>query len=219
MLAMAGTALWLGGWIWIAFVGLIGLGVFWEWSKLARAITSSPLQLAVWLAGGLLYIGAATLTLANLRQVDAAPFYGSPGDNYGLIKTILMVAMVIGVDVGAYFFGRAIGGPKIAPSISPSKTWAGLLGGIVGASLIVLIYVHFGFSRISLVNIVLFGAFVAVIAQTGDFFESWMKRRAGVKDSSNLIPGHGGLFDRVDGLLAIAFVGGSISYFAGVWLI
>jgi phosphatidate cytidylyltransferase len=119
---------------------------------------------------------------------------------------------VVATDVGAYFAGRAIGGPKIAPAISPSKTWAGLGGGIVGASLVGWIGARLvGAGEgdelfTGLTDIILFGVLVAVIAQAGDFFESWMKRRAGVKDSGKLIPGHGGLFDRLDGLLAVLFV-------------
>jgi phosphatidate cytidylyltransferase len=117
---------------------------------------------------------------------------------------------VIAVDVGAYFAGRAIGGPKIAPKISPSKTWAGLGGGALAAGLLgVAVQVINNGSAASLAGIALAmlgGLLTAVVAQSGDFFESWMKRRAGLKDSGNLIPGHGGLFDRLDGFLAVFFM-------------
>ena len=112
----------------------------------------------------------------------------------------LLVAMVIATDTGAYFSGKNIGGPKLAPVISPNKTWAGLLGGMLAATLM-----GAGFAYVFEAGILLYsglGMLVAVIAQMGDLLESWMKRRAGLKDSSNLIPGHGGVLDRIDGFLA-----------------
>jgi phosphatidate cytidylyltransferase len=122
---------------------------------------------------------------------------------------IPVLAAVIGTDIGAYFAGRTIGGPKIAPAISPSKTWAGLLGGMIGSALLFTLAMRYEFGGSRNFDgfqsaIVAAGALIAVVAQAGDFFESWMKRRARVKDSGNLIPGHGGMFDRVDGLLAAA---------------
>ncbi|HEX4848687.1 MAG TPA: phosphatidate cytidylyltransferase, partial [Novosphingobium sp.] len=143
---------------------------------------------------------------------------------------------VIGTDVGAYFTGRTLGGPKIAPAISPSKTWSGLIGGMLGAALGIYLAMRIAFTAPfidamnaamsgepdavtlvpggegpSLVGVLVAGAVLAVVAQAGDFFESWMKRRAGVKDSGRLIPGHGGLFDRTDGFLAVLFVLGLLS--------
>ena len=135
--------------------------------------------------------------------------------SYSALEVALVfIAPIIAVDVGAYFAGRTIGGPKIAPSISPSKTWAGLGGGAVAASIVALAIELTGFgpaasSQFRINGLLLAfaaGTLIAVIAQIGDFFESWMKRRAGVKDSSNLIPGHGGFFDRVDGFLSVFFV-------------
>jgi phosphatidate cytidylyltransferase len=123
----------------------------------------------------------------------------------GLLAVLQIVSAVIATDVGAYFAGRTLGGPKIAPKISPSKTWAGLIGGMIAAGLVFVgwaMYVQALHPWTFAVN----GAVAAIIAQAGDFFESWMKRRAGVKDSGRLIPGHGGLFDRLDGLLAVSFV-------------
>jgi phosphatidate cytidylyltransferase len=128
----------------------------------------------------------------------------------GLTSVLAVGLMVIATDIGAYFAGRTIGGPKIAPTISPSKTWAGLCGGMAASGVVMaLLAVELspeGIEGKVLLAYALGGALVAVVAQAGDFFESWMKRRAGVKDSSHLIPGHGGLFDRVDGLLAVSFV-------------
>jgi phosphatidate cytidylyltransferase len=151
------------------------------------------------LCAGLLYVVPAALLLLLLRQ-----------QSNGLERVLFLLLAVVATDVGAYFSGRTIGGPKIAPRISPSKTWAGLIGGAVlaGAVLVAafLLQLTDGSYRVWAVAVFAIGAGIAVVAQIGDFFESWMKRRAGVKDSSRLIPGHGGVFDRVDGLLAVCFV-------------
>ena len=227
MVAVAGTALWLGGWFWTLFVAAVGLGVLWEWWGLVRGFVQNATGRTAWLIGGLVYIGTAVVTLVVLR--------GEPEG--GWAGLIIIVLGVIGTDVGAYFAGRTIGGPKIAPSISPSKTWSGLVGGMMGAALGIWTSFNITLSDrfIELMNaglqsqypelilssddmsfpapagFFLLGCFVALVAQFGDFFESWMKRKAGVKDSGNLIPGHGGLFDRADGLIAVAFVSGFLN--------
>jgi phosphatidate cytidylyltransferase len=194
MVAVAGTALWLGGLVWAVFVVLVALGVLWEWVRLAFAFADGPVAQAMWLLAGIVYIGLAALTMLYARS-----------ESMGLILGVVLA--VIAVDVGAYAFGRTLGGPKIAPSISPSKTWAGLLGGIVGVlSMLVAGSEIFGGIEASSrfwIRMIVVSILTAVLAQVGDFFESWMKRKAGVKDSGALIPGHGGLFDRVDGHLAI----------------
>jgi len=203
MVAIAGGALWLGGWWWSAFIIAVSLGVLWEWQALVRAF---PGQTAIsqisWLLGGAVYVLFAANTLAVTRTFTEAGMADA-----GLFYVALIVGTVIAVDVGAYFFGRALGGPKIAPKISPSKTWAGLLGGAVGASIVItMTYMLQGVHWTGAMQTGwIAGALAAVVAQAGDFFESWMKRCAEVKDSSHLIPGHGGLFDRVDGLLAVCF--------------
>jgi phosphatidate cytidylyltransferase len=194
-----------------------------EWAMLASSFAKMATTRFLWLVGGTIYCGLAATTLMLLRDGPA-----------GVLPVLAVLSAVIATDIGAYFAGRAIGGPKIAPAISPSKTWAGLGGGIVGASLALggvlalaarpdsaswwaggsnrlgdtyYVVVHnFG----GIAGICVMGALVAVAAQSGDFFESWMKRRAGVKDSGSLIPGHGGLFDRVDGLLAVMFLLGLV---------
>lgn len=202
MVAVAGSALWLGGLPWMVFVLLVATGVLWEWSKLSRAIAASWWARLIWLIAGVVYVGVAAEMLITLRALY----------NHPIVIVMLFVGAVIATDIGAYFAGRAFGGPKIAPKISPSKTWSGLFGGILGATLV--FYVLLGGYKIGpvsgLMGFLQAGALIAIIAQTGDFFESWMKRRAGVKDSGHLIPGHGGLFDRVDGLLAVLFVAGVI---------
>jgi phosphatidate cytidylyltransferase len=196
MLLIAGAALWLGGTVWSVFVLAIAAGVMWEWSRLTLRMTDEVAPRVIWILVGIVYITVAARMLEYVRGLEPD----------GLVGTLAIVAAVIAVDVGAYFAGRSIGGPKIAPKISPSKTWAGLGGGIVGATLLLAAYFHQTTGTPSAA--ITAGPVIAVIAQAGDFFESWMKRRAGVKDSSALIPGHGGLFDRVDGLLAVLFLAG-----------
>lgn len=212
MVLIAGGALWAGGFVFALFVWLIGLGLLWEFGGLVARITSNWGERVFWMAGGVVYIGAACFGLLlcppELRW--------------------LVILVVIATDTGAYFAGRKFGGAKIAPAISPSKTWAGLYGGMVYAMLVMLaafvkskstvlggpdaITQVFRDFPLTLAMMMLAGAVLAVLAQTGDFFESWMKRRAGVKDSGTLIPGHGGLFDRLDGLLPVAIAAGLFAW-------
>lgn len=204
MLVVAGIAFRLGGRWWAGLVALVAAGVLLEWAGLVFDFVTAPLRRGLWLAGGLIYIGVAAVMLMHLRQ--------EAGQGFLLLPMVLLG--VIATDIGAYFAGRTIGGPKIAPSISPSKTWAGLGGGMVFAGLVEVGFTAFaerGIDWRTGLGVAAFGAMVAVVAQAGDFFESWMKRRAGVKDSGRLIPGHGGLLDRLDGLIAVMFVLGLLS--------
>jgi phosphatidate cytidylyltransferase len=201
MLAVAGAALWLGDFAWALFVAVVSLGVLGEWWGLVRRFGGGAYLDAAWLIVGVVYIGIAALVLASIGNGAAM---GSISEFARVQLLAQLVLVVIATDVGAYFTGRAIGGPKIAPSISPSKTWSGLLGGMVLAGLVLAVSAGLGILQASLLWASVAGACLAVTAQAGDFFESWMKRRAGVKDSGTLIPGHGGLFDRFDGLLAVA---------------
>jgi phosphatidate cytidylyltransferase len=218
MMSVAIVAIWLGGFAFMALVIAIGLGVLFEFAKLVLGFAHSLHARMFWLLGGAIYVGLACFSLI----LFSAPVFG-------MTPAIMLIAAVIGTDVGAYFAGRSIGGPKIAPRISPSKTWSGLLGGMIGAGLMMVIiqagiytfrggdagdgdvYLAYGWFRLMLT-----GAALAVVAQMGDFFESWMKRRAGVKDSGRLIPGHGGLFDRTDGLIAVAFAAGVVTLYQTV---
>lgn len=214
MVLVAVAALWLGGWVWLGFCAAIGLGVLWEWNRIVRAFASGPVAEIAWLFGGGCYVGGATLAMVTVRNGAIFPQGGAGG--YGPPEVLAgFLLPIIAVDVGAYFAGRLIGGPRIAPAISPSKTWAGLGGGAAAASIVTLASeiadfgpagLYPGYSAMSLIGAVAAGVLIAVIAQAGDFIESWMKRRAGVKDSSGLIPGHGGLFDRLDGFIAVFFV-------------
>lgn len=213
MLFVSGAALWLGGMWWMVFVLLVGAGVWFEWSALCLLMFPPGTTRTLWRAGGAIYCGIAAAMLLTLRDIEP-----------GFLWVLIVVGGVIVTDVGAYFAGRLIGGPKIAPSVSPSKTWAGLCGGMLAAGLLgggALAFIAAAASAMATGNEsssiwpalgtgFVLGALLAVIAQAGDFFESWMKRRAGVKDSGNLLPGHGGLFDRLDGLLLVLVVLGLV---------
>ena len=202
MLAVAGFAFWLGGWFFNAFVLAIVFGVMFEWSQLVLAFERRVVARGLWLLGGAIYLGLAGFTALVLLAPRS--------DEWPLLKVI---SLVIAIDVGAYFAGRTFGGPKIAPSISPSKTWSGLAGGISGTLVVFWLDGAGAVDNGYMIALLSFGIPAAIIAQSGDFFESWMKRRAGVKDSGRLIPGHGGLFDRADGLIAVLFVIGVVTLF------
>jgi phosphatidate cytidylyltransferase len=151
-----------------------------------------------WIALGVLYIGVPALLLLWLR------------DEVGRLTVYWLFILVWATDTGAYAFGRAIGGPKLAPSVSPKKTWAGLAGGMACAAMIgggfaAALEVK-GWAALGVVS-----AGLAVVAQVGDLFESWVKRRFGVKDAGGIMPGHGGLLDRTDGLLAAVVVAALIT--------
>jgi len=211
MLVVAGAALWFGGTVLAAFIWLVAIIGFGEFVLLVLKATTSLVWRVAAVLAGLGYFGVAAWVMTSL-------------DNYFLLAAI---GVVICTDTGAYFTGRAIGGPKIAPRISPSKTWAGLFGGMVFAAVFLAImaggfFYTAGYRTWSeLIDIAwddvtgaaLVGALLAVVAQAGDFFQSWLKRKAGVKDSSRLIPGHGGVFDRIDGMLAVALVVGVLTGF------
>lgn len=197
LFAIAGTALWFGG---IAFGLLLLVGgalVVVEWLALVRAMTlgGGP-KLALNVLGPIAILGA----VAGLWFIR---------DHLGMTAALWVFAMVWATDIGAYFAGRAFGGARLAPKISPSKTWSGLVGGMVAA----LVAGSTIADRGGIVGVPLWiGLVMGLIAQLGDLGESWMKRRAGVKDSGKLIPGHGGLFDRVDGLLPVALILGALAF-------
>lgn len=147
-----------------------------------------------WLVGGIVYSALSGISLAAIRGEEST----------GLVAMLFVFAIVWATDILAYFVGRAIGGPKLAPSISPGKTWSGAAGGtffgLVAGGAVALSY-H---GSISL-TVLLLALALSIFSQIGDLFESFIKRRFGVKDSSNLIPGHGGFMDRVDGLVFACF--------------
>jgi phosphatidate cytidylyltransferase len=141
---------------------------------------------------GVVYLGLPALALLDLRNVPAS----------GPALLLWLFLVVWTTDIAAYLVGRAIGGPKLAPRISPGKTWAGLAGGVTGAALVGAVTAG-TLGGIPWLGALL-GGFLALVAQAGDLFESHLKREAGVKDSGTLIPGHGGALDRLDGLLFVA---------------
>lgn len=208
MLAVAAGAVAIGGAVLDAFIYLVAGAAFIEFALLVRRATANvALRLAGW-AFGVAYFGVAASILAGA----------------GTFLLLMVIGITVFTDTGAYFTGRAIGGPKIAPGISPSKTWAGLAGGMAASVLWVFVWlwamdslqwprfdIGLNMSVQNVTGAIALGAGLAVVAQIGDFFESWMKRKAGVKDSSRLIPGHGGVFDRVDGLIPVVLVAGILA--------
>ncbi|WP_276118435.1 phosphatidate cytidylyltransferase [Pararhizobium qamdonense] len=147
-----------------------------------------------WLPGGIVYAGLTGISLSAIRgEADI-----------GLIAMIFIFAVVWATDILAYFTGRAIGGPKLAPRISPGKTWSGAIGGTV-CGVIAGVAVFMSYFSLNDVRIPLLALALSISSQIGDLFESYIKRRFGVKDSSKLIPGHGGVMDRVDGLVFACF--------------
>jgi len=232
LVSAATLVTWLGG-LWFAlFCALVGAAVFYEWATITRtrsapihqlvaAILLAAVLLAllldrltapwalgalalcavaglafgrwIWTTAGLAYALASALPLALLRGDTAA----------GLAAVVLLFAVVWATDILAYFVGRAFGGPKLAPAISPGKTWSGAVGGAAGAVLVGLVVGWLLGLPVSL-GLVALAVLLSIVSQAGDLFESWVKRRFGAKDSGVIIPGHGGVMDRVDGLVAAA---------------
>jgi phosphatidate cytidylyltransferase len=225
-----GTA-YLGGWPFALFWGAAAMGVLWEWTALVarndqRSVLltgGASLALAVVLvaAGHLLAavvvlamgaIGAASLALAERRTWVAggipyagalalAPIVLRADDADGFLAVIFLFAIVWTTDISAYFAGRALGGPKLMPQVSPNKTWAGAVGGLI-ASVVVALALAKMAGLTALFALTMLAVVLSVFAQGGDLFESFLKRRFHAKDSSHLIPGHGGLMDRLDGFVS-----------------
>ncbi|MEO8141330.1 MAG: phosphatidate cytidylyltransferase [Sphingomicrobium sp.] len=187
-IVMAGIALaaaFLGGYLFAILVALAAGAMFVEWRRLTEGWGTG------WLVAGFAYALVPAIALLWLR--DRAP--------QGLELVFWVFIVTWTTDIGAYFAGRAIGGLKLAPTISPNKTWAGLIGGMVSASLAGWAWTQYVMLPTTLIWLA--PAFAAA-AQGGDLFESWLKRRAGAKDSGSMLPGHGGLLDRLDGLVVVA---------------
>lgn len=170
----------------VAAILIIGLG------GLASAIFASPGR-RLWIAAGIGYAGAMLL----------APMFLRGSDSVGFHAMVLLFAIVWTTDVLGYFGGRAFGGPKLMPSVSPKKTWSGAIAGALGA-MIVATGVASVMGAYDKTAIALLALLLSVLAQLGDLLESWIKRRFGAKDASALIPGHGGVMDRLDGFWAAA---------------
>lgn len=191
------AAVWFG-FPWIDLVAAVAAPVMiFEWARLTRG--APMLRVLAWAYG--------LAALAALLWLRHQPAHGR--------ETILWVlACIWATDIGAYFVGRAAGGAKLAPRISPGKTWAGLVGGMAWAA-VASAAAGYAFGLGETVPLAVIGAALAVVGQAGDLLESAAKRRAGVKDSGHLIPGHGGLLDRIDGLMAVLVAVGVVRLLAG----
>ena len=180
--AAAGFALSLIVWL----VVLLAAG------RLAGADRQAHLAKALWLSAGIPILAWSGLAMMALRALPET----------GFLWTLYLLLVVWGTDIGGYAAGCTVKGPKIWPQISPKKTWAGLFGGMALAG--VMGYIMAGQMGGIACGFVLLSMVLAVVSQAGDFFESYVKRKAGAKDSGSLIPGHGGILDRIDGLLFAA---------------
>lgn len=176
-----------GGYAFAILAAAAATAMFYEWMRIVRGWGAG------WAIAGFLYALAPALALLWIR--DRAI------DGLAVILWVFLVTWA--TDIGGYLVGRSIGGKKLAPSISPGKTWAGLVGGVIAATLIAGGWaLGVGLPAILLLLAPIF----ALAAQAGDLFESWMKRRAGLKDSGDWLPGHGGVLDRLDGLVPVAIL-------------
>jgi phosphatidate cytidylyltransferase len=189
MIGVALAAAVAGGTWFAVLVAAAAAVMFTEWTRMVRGWGFS------WLLAGFGYALIPALALLWIRERGA----------HKLDMLLWVFIVTWSTDIGAYFAGRSIGGPKLAPAISPNKTWAGLFGGMIAASLLGGLWVvELGLPRLLLLLAPMF----AVGAQLGDLFESGLKRRAGVKDSGTILPGHGGVLDRLDGLVVVATLTG-----------
>lgn len=196
MAVMVLSALWMGGILFIALIMLVALQMIREWDRLTFN------ENILWRLVGLAYVAIPCMSLLWLRN-----------QQHGIQLVLTLLLIVWATDIGAYFSGRFAGGPKLAPAISPNKTWAGLIGGMVAAAIVAAIATSFSPTPASIAGALWAGMALAILGQAGDLFESWLKRRAGVKDSGSLIPGHGGLLDRVDGLILATPVFACMAYY------
>jgi phosphatidate cytidylyltransferase len=222
-----------GGWLWTALVTLAAIGLYVEWLMVVgataekRVVATGVAALAVagfslaigridaalavlaiglvavalmtpvrrnWAAAGILYAGVAEIASVLLRH-DAVK---------GFVALVFVLLIVWVTDSGGYFAGRGIGGPKLWPRVSPKKTWAGAVGGLVASLAVACAFAVLDLGKAG--PLLTISGVLSVVSQLGDLFESAVKRRFGVKDSSQIIPGHGGLLDRLDGFVAaVAF--------------
>jgi phosphatidate cytidylyltransferase len=230
-----------GGWFWLGLVTLAAIGLYVEWLTIVGARTPRVMAAGiVTLFGAAVWLGigriGATYVIVALGVIVAALLsphrrgWAALGGCYAFAALIASVAvrldqvwgftalmfvlLIVWVtDIGGYFAGRGIGGPKLWPRVSPKKTWAGAIGGFVASLFVAAGFAAFGLGKTG--PLVLLGAVLSVASQLGDLFESAVKRRFGVKDSSHIIPGHGGLLDRLDGFVAAVVLAAIFGFLRG----
>ena len=242
LIPLAVAIAYAGGWLWTALVTLAAIGLFVEWLAIvglagaSRVTVPGVAALAVaglcfaigrldvalvvlgiglvavasiaperrgWAAAGFLYAAAAEIASVLVRL--------DPVKGFAALIFVLLIVWV--TDSGGYFAGRGIGGPKLWPKVSPKKTWAGAAGGFAASLAVAIGFAVFGLGNIG--PLLLLAAVLSVVSQLGDLFESAVKRRFGVKDSSHIIPGHGGLMDRLDGFVAAVVVAALFGFLRG----
>ena len=242
LIPLAVAIAYAGGWLWTALVTLAAIGLFVEWlaivglagatrvtvpgvAALAVAglcfaigrLDAALIVLAVgfvavvsiaperrgWAAAGFLYAAAAEIASVLVRL--------DPVKGFAALMFVLLIVWV--TDSGGYFAGRGIGGPKLWPRVSPKKTWAGAAGGFAASLAVAVGFAAFDLGEIG--PLLMLSGALSVVSQLGDLFESAVKRRFGVKDSSHIIPGHGGLMDRLDGFVAAVVVAALFGFLRG----
>jgi phosphatidate cytidylyltransferase len=230
-----------GGWFWLGLVTLAAIGLYVEWltivgARTPRAMAAGVVTLfgaAVWLGIGrigatyvIVAIGVIVAALLSPHRRGWAALGGCYAfaaliasvavrlDQVWGFTALMFVLLIVWVtDIGGYFAGRGLGGPKLWPRVSPKKTWAGAIGGFVASLLVAAGFAAFGLGKTG--PLVLLGAVLSAASQLGDLFESAVKRRFGVKDSSHIIPGHGGLLDRLDGFVAAVVLAAIFGFLRG----
>ena len=242
LIPLAVAIAYAGGWLWAALVTLAAIGLFVEWLAIVglagatRVTVPGVAALAVaglcfaigrfdvalmalavgfvavvaiaperrsWVAAGFLYAAAAEIASVLVRL--------DPVKGFAALMFVLLIVWV--TDSGGYFAGRGIGGPKLWPRVSPKKTWAGAAGGFVASLAVACGFAAFDLGRIG--PLLMLSGALSVVSQLGDLFESAVKRRFDVKDSSHIIPGHGGLMDRLDGFVAAVVVAALFGFLRG----
>jgi phosphatidate cytidylyltransferase len=182
------TAVYFGGWAFLLFWATAAAVVLWEWARMVGGAARPG-----WVALGLLYAALLVIAPVILR--------GDP--NYGIAVIFSLFAIVWTTDIAGYFAGRGIGGPKLAPSISPNKTWSGAIAGLIGTAIVAALGARY-LPDTRFVPLLAVALVLSIVSQAGDLGESILKRRFNVKDASEIIPGHGGVMDRLDGFWAAA---------------
>lgn len=235
------AAAYFGGWLWAALATLATMGMYAEWLLVVQAmrprvaaagivpLAIAGIALAIGLPGkALLAIAVGLIAVALMARINrvwaltgllyaAAALLGAvlvrADPRSGFIALLFVLLVVWITDIGGYFAGRGIGGPKLWVRVSPKKTWAGAIGGFAGSLMVAAGFAASGLGR--MLPLLLLGAVLSIVSQLGDLFESAVKRRFGVKDSSNVIPGHGGLLDRLDGFVAAIVMAAVIGVMRG----